>query len=246
MPAREVFVAMSGGVDSSVTAHLLKQQGFKVTGLFMKNWEEEEGACNARIDSEDVMRVCDQLGIEAHIVNFTEEYWTSVFAEFLEGIRVGVTPNPDVLCNREIKFKALFDKALQLGADCLATGHYCRTAQLNGQTTLLQGRDPQKDQSYFLYMVPNRVLERVLFPLGDLTKRQVRQIAQELKLPVASKRESMGICFVGKRKLRPFLARYIPSTPGAICTLKGSVIGEHEGLGFYTIGQRKGLELGAV
>lgn len=240
-----VFVAMSGGVDSSVTAYLLHQQGMKVTGLFMKNWEEE-GACTSRADSEDVLRICERLNIDSHVVNFSEEYWDSVFAEFLAGTRAGLTPNPDVLCNREIKFKALFDKARQLGADYLATGHYCRTAKVGGQTALLRGSDSQKDQSYFLYMVPGRVLDRVLFPLGELTKPQVRQLAHRFNLPVATKRESMGICFVGKRKLRPFLSRYVSLSPGSIRNLRGLPIGEHEGLGFYTMGQRKGLTLGGM
>ena len=242
-PSTHVVVGMSGGVDSSVTAYLLKSKGYRVTGIFMRNWEESDGACNSGVDAEDVASVCAKLDIEHYTFDFSKKYWTDVFVKFLAGYRAGLTPNPDVLCNREIKFRALFDKALLLNADYLATGHYCRTIQADGTCSLLKGRDPAKDQSYFLYMVSGKILQQVLFPLGDLTKLEVRQLATELKLPIAAKKDSTGLCFVGKRKFRPFLAHYLKPKPGPIESLSGQLLGEHQGAFFYTIGQRKGLFL---
>lgn len=237
---------MSGGVDSSVSAYLLQQQGYEVTALFMKNWEEsdENGRCLSSLDYEDVIRVCDQLNIPCYTVNFTNEYREEVFSGFLEDLKKGLTPNPDVLCNREIKFKALFQKALSLGADYLATGHYCRTAEIDGVTHLLKGADPKKDQSYFLHTVPSSVLKQVLFPVGHLEKSAVKKIAQELQLPTAGKKESMGICFIGKRNFTQFIGKHIGYTPGNLETVEGKVVGRHQGVAFYTVGQRKGLGIG--
>lgn len=241
-----VFVGMSGGVDSSLTAYLLNRRGFRVVGLFMKNWEEPDGACNAGPDFEDVVSVCRHLGIDYIQVNFTEEYRERVFAEFLKSLQAGLTPNPDVLCNREIKFRALFDHAKALGADYLATGHYCRIGQNGGDATLLKGIDPLKDQSYFLHMVSATILKQVLFPLGEMTKQQVRLMAARANLPTAEKKESMGICFIGKRQFRPFLSRFLTPSPGFIVSPLGKKLGEHAGLGFYTIGQRRGLNIGGA
>lgn len=238
-----VVVGLSGGVDSSVTAHLLKSKGYRVTGIFMRNWEESDGTCNSGVDAEDVARVCSALDIEHYTFDFSKKYWTGVFEKFLAGYRAGLTPNPDVLCNREIKFRALFDKAMTLDADYLATGHYCRNPRDNGVCSLLKGLDPAKDQSYFLYMVSGAILRQVLFPLGELTKREVRRLAAVLHLPIAAKKDSTGLCFVGKRKFRPFLARYLTPKPGPIESLSGQLLGEHQGAFFYTIGQRKGLFL---
>lgn len=241
-----VFVGMSGGVDSSLTAYLLKERGYRVIGLFMKNWEEPDGECNAGPDFEDMMSVCQHLGIDYYQVNFSSEYQERVFAEFLKSLEAGLTPNPDVLCNREIKFSALFDHAKALGADYLATGHYCRIGQREGQATLLRGLDVLKDQSYFLNMVSSSILKHVLFPLGEMTKQQVRALALKANLPTAEKKESMGICFIGKRRFRPFLSRFLKPCPGPIFSLSGKKLGEHSGLGFYTMGQRRGLKIGGA
>ena len=239
---KTVVVGMSGGVDSSVSAWLLKQQGYRVIGLFMKNWEEcdEQGVCRASEEYEDVVRVCGQLGIPYYSVNFVKEYRETVFKQFVADYQAGLTPNPDVLCNREIKFKVFLEKALELGADFLATGHYCR---LEGRN-LLKGSDPAKDQSYFLYAVDRAAFDRVLFPVGHLTKKEVRAMARKAGLATAEKKDSTGICFIGKRDFQPFLAQYVGLKRGLFKTLDGTAVGEHEGMAFYTLGQRKGMGLG--
>lgn len=237
---KTVVVGMSGGVDSSVSALLLKKEGYKVIGLFMKNWEEE-GPCKATLEYEDVVRVCTALDIPHYSVNFVEEYRESVFAQFLSEYKAGLTPNPDILCNREIKFKVFLEKALLLGADYLATGHYCRR---DDQGRLLKGVDPNKDQSYFLHAVQQDALKKVLFPIGHLTKPEVRAIAKENNLATAEKKDSTGICFIGKRDFKPFLSQYLAIQPGNFETLSGEVVGRHDGVAFYTLGQRKGMGLG--
>lgn len=243
-----VVVGMSGGVDSSVAALLLRQQGWRVIGVFMRNWEEEDdqGACTATEDFNDVVAVCDQIGIPYYTVNFAREYWDQVFARCLEEFRAGLTPNPDILCNREIKFKALLKKALDLGADYLATGHYCRNPEVGGRRCLAKGTDPNKDQSYFLYTLKEKVLDKVLFPIGGLTKGEVRHLAREHGLSTAEKKDSTGICFIGERKFKSFLSHYLPCQTGNIETSEGKVVGTHDGVAFYTIGQRKGLRLGGA
>jgi tRNA-uridine 2-sulfurtransferase len=240
-----VIVGMSGGVDSSVTALLLKQQGYRVIGLFMKNWEEE-GPCPAHLDYEDVVSVCTQLQIPHYAVNFSREYWDEVFVKCLHEYRAGYTPNPDVLCNREIKFKLFFKKALALGADFLATGHYCRKIFYEGEWVLGRGVDSEKDQSYFLYTLKSSLLDKVLFPLGGMTKKEVRKEAEKAGLATAKKKDSTGICFIGKRDFKEFLSRYIPNQPGNFETLEGEVVGQHDGIAYYTIGQRRGLGLGGA
>ncbi len=237
---KKVVVGMSGGVDSSVTALLLKQQGYQVIGLFMKNWEDLDGTCTAARDYEDVVRVCDKIGIPYYTVNFVQEYWDGVFTQFLEELKSGYTPNPDVLCNREIKFKVFFQKALELGADYLATGHYARTE--GGR--LLKSVDGAKDQTYFLNTLKKEILEKVMFPIGHLDKGSVRAVAHTGNLATAAKKDSTGICFIGKRDFSQFLSRYIPYQKGNFETLAGQVVGEHQGTAFYTIGQRKGLKIG--
>jgi tRNA-uridine 2-sulfurtransferase len=239
-----VIVGMSGGVDSSVAAWLLLQQGYEVQGLFMSNWDEDEdGYCTAAQDYQDARRVCAQLGIDLHKVSFAGEYRERVFAYFLEEYRAGRTPNPDVLCNREIKFGVCFDYARRLGADYVATGHYARVTH-SPTVRLLKGLDPQKDQSYFLHAMPGSALAHTLFPVGELHKDEVRRIARELTLPVFDKKDSTGICFIGERPFAEFLSRYLPAQPGAIETLDGQVIGRHQGLMYYTLGQRQGLRIG--
>lgn len=243
-----VVVGMSGGVDSSVTAYLLKEQGFRVIGLFMKNWEEEssEGICQATSDYEDVIRVCSQLDIPHYTVNFSQAYWDAVFSRCLKEYAAGYTPNPDILCNQEIKFKVFFEKALQLGADYLATGHYCRKVRQGDAWGLAKGIDPEKDQSYFLYTLKSQLLEKILFPIGELTKKEVRAIAAKLKLATAEKKDSTGICFIGKRDFKSFLGRYIEQVQGNFETLSGKFVGRHDGIAFYTIGQRRGLGIGGA
>jgi tRNA-specific 2-thiouridylase len=240
---KTVVVGMSGGVDSSVSAYLLKSQGYRVIGLFMKNWEEEDenGVCKSSFEYEDVVRVCEPLGIPYYSVNFTQEYRTQVFAHFLQELKAGRTPNPDILCNREIKFKAFLDKAIELGADYLATGHYCR---LDAESRLLKGSDPDKDQSYFLHAVKREALKRVLFPVGHLTKSEVRGIAKSANLATSEKKDSTGICFIGKRDFKPFVQQYLSYQAGPFKTLSGEIVGQHDGAAFYTIGQRKGMGLG--
>jgi tRNA-specific 2-thiouridylase len=243
---KTVVVGMSGGVDSSVTALLLKEEGYHVIGLFMKNWEETnaEGVCNAQADYEDVAKVCDHLKIPYYSVNFVKEYQEHVFSHFLEELKQGYTPNPDILCNREIKFKFFLEKALELGADFLATGHYCQIGKNETGLQLLKGDDPLKDQSYFLYTLQQKALKKVLFPIGHLEKKEVRKIAHAYGLATSLKKDSTGICFIGKRDFKEFLSPYLGFQKGTFETLSGQVIGEHEGMAYYTIGQRKGLKIG--
>ena len=244
--ARQVIVGMSGGVDSSVAAWLLKEQGFSVTGLFMKNWEDDdrEDYCSARQDLIDAAAVADRIGIDLEAVNFSAQYKERVFSEFLREYRTGRTPNPDVLCNAEIKFKSFLDHAMSLGAELIATGHYAQVRERNDRFELLKAEDGTKDQSYFLYRLNQNQLAKTLFPLGKMTKLEVRKIAGELRLPTAEKKDSTGICFIGERPFREFLSRYLPPQPGKIETLDGEVVGEHIGLMYYTIGQRQGLGVG--
>lgn len=241
-----VVVGMSGGVDSSVAALLLKQQGYDVVGVFMKNWDEkdENGTCTAADDWSDVQDVCASIGIPCYAVNFEKEYYDRVFSYFLSEYRHGRTPNPDVLCNREIKFKAFLDYAMKLGADHMATGHFVKKDVRNGHTVLLKGDDPGKDQSYFLYMLKERQLEKALFPVGGLTKAQVRQIAQANGLSTSKKKDSTGVCFIGERNFRKFLQEFLPMQPGDMRTEAGEKVGEHIGLAYYTLGQRRGLDIG--
>ncbi|WP_285259810.1 tRNA 2-thiouridine(34) synthase MnmA [Halopseudomonas bauzanensis] len=243
-----VIVGMSGGVDSSVSAALLLEQGYQVEGLFMKNWDEDDGTeyCTAREDLADAQAVSDRLGIKLHTANFAAEYWDNVFEHFLEEYKAGRTPNPDILCNREIKFKAFLDYALMLGADLIATGHYTRRAERHGQTLLLRGLDANKDQSYFLHAVGGEQIARTLFPVGELEKPEVRRIAEKYQLATARKKDSTGICFIGERRFTDFLKQYLPAQPGEIETTDGQVIGRHHGLMYHTIGQRQGLGIGGL
>ncbi|MFC6277010.1 tRNA 2-thiouridine(34) synthase MnmA [Psittacicella hinzii] len=247
----KVIVGMSGGVDSSVSAYILQLQGYKVEGVFMKNWEEDDGTeyCTAAADLADAQAVADALGIKLHKINFSAEYWDKVFENFLQEYAAGRTPNPDILCNKEIKFKAFLEYALEdLDADYIATGHYTRSgADADGNATLLRGLDNNKDQSYFLYTLSKDVLAKVLFPVGELEKPQVRLIAEHLNLKTAKKKDSTGICFIGERKFQEFLAQYLPAKKGEIRNLAdGQVIGTHSGAMYYTIGQRKGLGIGGI
>ncbi|GAB2882487.1 tRNA 2-thiouridine(34) synthase MnmA [Uliginosibacterium flavum] len=249
----KVVVGMSGGVDSAVAALLLKQQGYEVTGLFMKNWEDDDDDeyCSTRQDLVDVASVCDVLNIDLEVVNFSKEYKDRVFAEFLSEYEAGRTPNPDILCNSEIKFKAFLDHAVELGADKIATGHYAgvREWTSDGRTEfqLLKADDGTKDQSYFLYRLNQSQLSKAIFPLGDIYKRDVREIAERAGLHVHDKKDSTGICFIGERPFREFLMRYLPTKPGEIRSLDDNrLIGEHQGLMYHTIGQRKGLHIGGI
>ncbi|WP_029686206.1 tRNA 2-thiouridine(34) synthase MnmA [Tatumella saanichensis] len=246
---KKVIVGMSGGVDSSVSAWLLMQQGYQVEGLFMKNWEEDDGEeyCTAAEDLADAQAVCDKLGIKLHKINFAAEYWDNVFEHFLEEYKAGRTPNPDILCNKEIKFKAFLEFAAEdLGADLIATGHYVRRQDKDGKSLLLRGLDSNKDQSYFLYALSHQQIAQSLFPVGELEKPEVRRIAKELDLVTARKKDSTGICFIGERKFRDFLGRYLPAQPGIIESTDGQVLGEHQGLMYHTLGQRKGLGIGGL
>lgn len=237
-----VVVGMSGGVDSSVTALLVKLQGYKVMGLFMKNWDETnpDGSCTADQDYQDVIKVCERLDIPYYSVNFVKEYWDGVFSEFLDDYKKGFTPNPDILCNREIKFKVFYQRAKLLGADYLATGHYCQIKD----GVLTKGADPNKDQTYFLYAVQKDVFKDVLFPIGHLPKPKVRELAGKFNLATSTKKDSTGICFIGERNFKDFLSQYITSAKGNFVDVNGKVLGQHDGTCFYTLGQRKGMGIG--
>ena len=244
---KRVVVGLSGGVDSSVSAYLLKQQGYEVIGLFMKNWEDDDDSeyCSSRQDFIDAASVADVIGIDIEAVNFAKEYKERVFADFLREYSAGRTPNPDVLCNAEIKFRAFLDHAMAMGAEYIATGHYARTRKdADGKTQLLRGQDETKDQSYFLHRLTQEQISKVIFPVGELRKTEVRRIAEEIGLPNAKKKDSTGICFIGERPFREFLSRYLPTHPGPMKTPDGKVVGEHMGLAFYTLGQRKGIGVG--
>ena len=246
---KKVICGMSGGVDSSVSAFILQQQGYQVEGLFMKNWEEDDDTdyCTAAADLADAQAVCDKLGIKLHKINFAAEYWDNVFEHFLSEYKAGRTPNPDILCNKEIKFKAFLEYAAEdLGANYIATGHYVRRRGSDDNAQLLRGLDANKDQSYFLYTLSSKQVGQSLFPVGDIEKPIVRAIAEELGLITAKKKDSTGICFIGERKFKDFLARYLPAQPGNIRTVEGDIIGRHDGLMYHTLGQRKGLGIGGV
>ncbi len=246
--AKTVVIGMSGGVDSSVAALLLKEQGYNVIGLFMQNWEEtdENGCCTAEEDYADVRRVCSLLDIPYYTVNFAKEYMDRVFSYFLAEYKAGRTPNPDVLCNREIKFGPFLEEAKRLGADYIATGHYCKISHENGVHYLLKAKDQNKDQTYFLNQLSQAQLADVLFPLQDMEKPEIRNIAERYGLATAKKKDSTGICFIGERNFRKFLSTYLPAQKGKILDLSGKQVGEHSGLMYYTLGQRRGLELGGI
>ena len=248
--SKKVVVGMSGGVDSSVSAYLLLQQGYQVEGLFMKNWEEDDNDeyCAAAEDMADAQAVCDKLGIKLHKVNFAAEYWDNVFEYFLAEYKAGRTPNPDIMCNKEIKFKAFLEFAAEaLGADYIATGHYVRRRYQDGHWQMLRGLDHNKDQSYFLYTLAEQHIEQTLFPVGDLEKPAVRAIAEQQGLVTHDKKDSTGICFIGERKFKDFLQQYLPAQPGDIVSIDdGKIIGRHEGLMYHTLGQRKGLGIGGL
>jgi tRNA-specific 2-thiouridylase len=240
-----VVVGLSGGVDSAVSALLLKRQGYDVIGVFMKNWNEDndDGVCTAESDWRDVRDVCDKIDIPYYAVDFAQEYWDRVFTLFLNEYKAGRTPNPDVLCNREIKFKAFLDFAMKAGAEKMATGHFVQT---DGEGHLLRGVDPNKDQSYFLYMVHQEQLKKTMFPVGAMTKQEVRKIAEEAGLPVSKKKDSTGVCFIGERNFKQFLKNFLPAQPGDMVTPEGEVVGRHDGLMYYTLGQRRGLGIGGA
>lgn len=245
MKKERIIIGMSGGVDSSVAALLLKKEGYDVVGVFMKNWHEsEDGECTATQDYDDVRAVCDSIGIPYYTVNFEKEYWDRVFTYFLKEYEAGRTPNPDVLCNREIKFKAFMDFALKAGAGRIATGHYARVEKRDGFYRLLRAEDAAKDQTYFLCLLGQDALSKTIFPIGGIEKSRLRQIATEAGLSTAGKKDSTGICFIGERKFREFLQCYLPARPGDIVSAGGEVVGRHDGLMYYTLGQRKGLGIG--
>lgn len=245
----KVIVGMSGGVDSSVSAYLLQQQGYQVEGLFMKNWEEDDNSeyCAAADDLKDAQAVADKLGMKLHTINFAAEYWDNVFEYFLEEYKSGRTPNPDIMCNKEIKFKAFLEFAAEeLGADYIATGHYVQRSNESGQWQMLRGLDGNKDQSYFLYTLSHEHIGQTLFPIGHIEKPEVRRIALEQGLVTHDKKDSTGICFIGERKFKDFLGQYLPAQPGDIETAEGKIIGRHDGLMYHTLGQRKGLLIGGL
>ncbi len=244
--AETIVVGMSGGVDSAVAAMLLKEQGHNVIGLFMHNWEEEDewGVCAAANDFEDVKRVCTEIGIPYYTINFSKEYMERVFSYFLEEYKLGRTPNPDVLCNREIKFGPFLEYAKKLGADKIATGHYAKLVNKNGTTYLTKPKDTDKDQTYFLNQLSQQQIKDCVFPLSDLCKTQVRKLATKYGLNVAEKKDSTGICFIGERKFKQFLQQYLPATKGDIVDVNGNVVGSHDGVMYYTLGQRRGLNIG--
>jgi tRNA-specific 2-thiouridylase len=248
MNRQKIIVGMSGGVDSSVAAMLLLEQGYDVSALFMKNWEEDDDGdyCAAAADLRDARSVCDTLNIRLHTINFASEYWDRVFTHFLDEYRAGRTPNPDILCNTEIKFRAFLDHALSLGADSIATGHYVRSRRDDNTTQLLRGVDENKDQSYFLHGLNQYQLSHVLFPLGDLTKPEIRELAKQHRLTTFDKKDSTGICFIGERRFSTFLQKYLPAKPGEIHSIDGQVLARHNGLMYYTLGQRKGLGIGGL
>jgi len=256
MSAARVIVGMSGGVDSSVAALLLQRQGESIAGLFMQNWDDDAepgdpaaggaAGCRAEDDRRDALGICGRLGIPFHARNFAREYWAGVFEHFLAEYRAGRTPNPDVLCNREIKFKTFLDEAHALGAECIATGHYAQVARREGRWCLLRGADAGKDQSYFLHQLGQEQLAATLFPIGHLPKPEVRRIAREAGLPTAAKKDSTGICFIGERDFREFLGQYLPARPGDIRSVDGATVGQHAGAWYYTLGQREGLNVGGV
>lgn len=246
---KNIIVGMSGGVDSSVTALQLLEQGHQVTGLFMKNWEEDDGTeyCTAMEDLADAQQVCDKLGIELKTINFAAEYWDEVFEVFLSEFQAGRTPNPDILCNKHVKFKAFLNYAIEdLGAEYIATGHYARVSEKDGEYFLLKGLDPGKEQSYFLYTLGQKQLARTLFPIGHLHKTEIRAMAKKAGFANHKKKDSTGICFIGERKFKEFLQRYLPTQPGEMRTPEGKYIGPHQGLMYYTLGQRQGLGIGGV
>ncbi len=239
-----VIIGMSGGVDSAVAASILIEKGFNVEALFMKNWEEDSENCTSEKDYTDALQVCEILGIPLHSVNFAKQYWDRVFKHFIEEYKIGRTPNPDILCNTEIKFKEFLHYAFELGADKIATGHYVRSYRSNNRVILQKGSDRKKDQSYFLYGLNQKQISSSIFPIGDLTKNDVRNIAKSLGFNIYNKKDSVGICFIGERNIKEFLKQYIPSQPGDILTTYNKKIGEHDGLMYYTIGQRRGLGIG--
>lgn len=248
MSKQKIIVGMSGGVDSSVAALLLIEQGYDVEGLFMKNWEEDDDAdyCAAAVDLKDASDICHTLGIKLHTINFSGEYWNRVFQHFLDEYSAGRTPNPDILCNKEIKFRAFLEHAQTLGAEKIATGHYARVHEMNGKTQLLRGCDNNKDQSYFLHTLNQHQLSHAMFPIGEFDKPYIRELAKKNNLITYDKKDSTGICFIGERRFNTFLEKYLPAKPGEIHTVDGENIGIHNGLMYYTLGQRKGLGIGGL